>query len=543
MRDPTVEAALKKYRRRSTQEHGGGGNPPNLTPLPEPIDPWAQFDPPERRESGHDQSPERPRPLMREIPPGKEFPVEQLGPFLENAARAIHDRIQAPLGIAAQSVLAAATLAVQAHADVELPIGQTRPISNFFVSLAVSGERKTSADKEAMRSVRKYETELRNQFDIDHPSYVNDQRAYDVARSAIERLGKANRIGRTELKRKFDELGPPPQTPLFPMLTVDEPTIQGLERNFAVSRPSLGLFSTEGGKFIAGHGMGDEHKVRTATGLSSLWDGDPIRRLRSGDGAMLLPGRRLAQHLAVQPEIAQIMLGDPYLNAQGLISRLLVVYPESLIGTRMHRAESPNTARYLATYDDQLLAILRHPLPLMEGKQNELNPRVLKMTPQANEMWFAFSDRIEQRMGDEFAGIRGFASKLPEHAARLAAVLALFDDIKTSELNAEYLARGIVLAQHYASEVLRTFTTMATDPNLMQAKTLLHWLHTGWNEPAVSLPDIYQLGPRPIRDSAGARKLVTILESHGWLVKIPVGAIIKGQKRREAWHIVRENAP
>lgn len=92
-----------------------------------------------------------PRPLMREIPPADEFPLEALGSLLNAGARAIHDRVQAPMAICGQSVLAAATLAVQGHADVVLPIGQGRakPTSNFFITIAASGERKTETDCQA----------------------------------------------------------------------------------------------------------------------------------------------------------------------------------------------------------------------------------------------------------------------------------------------------------------------------------------------------------------------------------------------------------
>jgi hypothetical protein len=62
--------------------------------------------------------PEPPRPLMRELPPADPFPVDALGSVLAPAAGAIHDRVQAPLAICAQGVLAAATLAVQGHADI-----------------------------------------------------------------------------------------------------------------------------------------------------------------------------------------------------------------------------------------------------------------------------------------------------------------------------------------------------------------------------------------------------------------------------------------
>ncbi len=40
---------------------------------------------------------EPPRPLHRKIPDSEEFPVEALGEVLSAAARAIHDRVQAPV--------------------------------------------------------------------------------------------------------------------------------------------------------------------------------------------------------------------------------------------------------------------------------------------------------------------------------------------------------------------------------------------------------------------------------------------------------------
>ena len=78
------------------------------------------------------------------------FPVDALGGVLEAAARAIHDKVQAPMAICAQAVMASATLAVQAHADVVLPTGQSKPLSCYFVTVAASGERKTACDGEAL---------------------------------------------------------------------------------------------------------------------------------------------------------------------------------------------------------------------------------------------------------------------------------------------------------------------------------------------------------------------------------------------------------
>src|SRR6516164_7806904 len=105
---------------------------------------------------------EPPRPLMRELPPADPFPMESLGLLLGDAARAINDRVQAPMAICANSVLATATLAVQAHADVVLPIGENRqkPISAYFVTIAETGERKTECDFQAIGPIRKHEKQL-----------------------------------------------------------------------------------------------------------------------------------------------------------------------------------------------------------------------------------------------------------------------------------------------------------------------------------------------------------------------------------------------
>src|SRR3954451_7661459 len=104
--------------------------------------------------------PEPPRPLTREMPPADRFPIEALGNVLALAAWAINDRIQAPIAMCGQSVIAVAALATQGHANVLLPIGrqgQARPLSCYFVTVASTGERKSTFAREAMWPVSRRE--------------------------------------------------------------------------------------------------------------------------------------------------------------------------------------------------------------------------------------------------------------------------------------------------------------------------------------------------------------------------------------------------
>jgi hypothetical protein len=484
--------------------------------------------------------PEPPRPLTRELPPADPYPIEALGDVLAPAARAIHDRVQAPLAIGAQSVLAAAALAVQGHADVVLPIGpgQARPLSCYLITIASSGERKSACDTEAMWPIRRHEATLSVHHDEDALRYTNDRAAYDRARDAALRGGKGDRAA---IRSALDALGPPPVPPLTPMLTCPEPTYEGMCRLFAVGHPSIGIFAAEGGQFVGGHGMSDEARLRTAAGMSALWDGEPIRRVRVGDGIMILPGRRLSMHLMAQPSVADIWLRDRMLADQGLLSRQLITMPDSAMGTRMWREGSAEADRAMSRYGARLLAILEAPLQLAAGKTNELEPRRLVLSVDARRVWVRFADHVETMLGQdgELRPIAGISNKLPEHAARLAGVLTLVRDNGAREIARAEMAAGIDLAQHYAAEALRLHGGSHVSAELRLAQQAKDWLLGQCGEATISLPDLYQRGPGGIRDTAAARRAVAILEDHGWLVRIPEGAAVAGVHRREAWRIVR----
>jgi hypothetical protein len=179
-------------------------------------------------------------------------------------------------------------------------------------------------------------------------------------------------------------------------------------------------------------------------------------------------------------------------------------------------------------------------MPIASGTRNELSPRKLPLSPEARRMWIAFADHIERRLGasGELAPVAGLANKLPEHAARIAAVLALIGDIDAGEVVAAEMEAGIEIAQHYAAEALRLWGASRVSAELRQAQHLLAWLHNVWQKPVVSLPDLYQRGPSAIRDKASAHSAVTKLETHGWLMPT-APCEIEGTFRHEVWRIIK----
>jgi hypothetical protein len=483
---------------------------------------------------------EPPQPLARELPPADPFPVDALGDVLGSAALAIQNRIQAPLAIAAQSVLAAGTLAAQAHADVVLPIGPgiAKPVSEFFVTIAVTGERKTACDDQASWPITCREKALREQYETEQARYQDEKLAWERSREAISRDRKLDYRAKVAALK---DLGQAPAPPLRPLLICDEPTIEGVWRLARDGHPSLGVLTSEGGRFLGGHAMSDDNRLKTSAALSTIWDGQPWRRVRASEDSSILPGRRLAMHLMVQPGVAGILLNNPLLADQGLVSRLLATAPDSIVGTRFYCDEKPETDLNIKRYGAILLGIFEMRPLLMSGSRQELAPRRLELSSQARAQWIRFVDHVERELAPNGAlePIRGLANKLAEHSARLAAVLTLVRDLDAGVIELPEMQAGIALAEHYSAEALRLTGSGQVGADLLASQALLNWLLTVWEEPVISLPDIYQRGPSAIRDATTARKLVAILEEHGWLRRIPQGAVVAGQQRREAWRIWR----
>ena len=284
---------------------------------------------------------EGPQPLLRAIPPGAAYPVQSLGPLAE-AVLAVQGMTLAPIAIPAQSALAVASLAVQGFADVETLGGGYSPPSLYALTIAQSGERKSSCDKPLMTALRDYERDQARAQRDEMTRWHNAQALWKGEREHIlTQAKKGAGEKKTAAQADLDALGPEPIAPASADRTVSEPTFEGLTRLFAEGQPSLGIFSEEGGQFIGGHAMNSDNRLKTLAALNDLWQGNPIRRTRAGDGAYTLFGRRLAVHLMVQPDAARALMGDGVATGTGFLPRFLVTEPPSTIGTRL----SANTRR------------------------------------------------------------------------------------------------------------------------------------------------------------------------------------------------------
>ena len=483
-------------------------------------------------------TPEGPQPLVREIAPGAPYPVHALGP-LRAAVEAVQGMTQAPLAIPAQSALAVASLAVQGFADVET-LGGTRPTSLYALTIARSGERKSACDAPLMAALRAHE---REQAKAQREEMERWHNAHAIWKGERERILVEAKKGKgekqTAAQADLQALGPEPEAPPSADRTVTEPTFEGLTKLFAHGQPSLGLFSDEGGQFLGGHAMNSENRQKTLAAFNDLWQGNPIRRTRAGDGHSTLYGRRLAVHLMAQPTVARGFMADPLAADTGFLPRFLICEPPSAIGTRM-QANARRDDWALGAFAGRLRDILESPLP-MDLETRELQPRTLQLTPEARTLLVTFSDALEaeQAPGGDLAHITGTASKTAEQAARIAGVLTLWRDLEAPKVEGRDMADAIDLAQFYLSEASRLASAALVSAEIDRAEALRKWLLESWPEKEIMVRDVVRLGPNPLRESPKARGALAILEKHGWLVPLEAGTVVRGAARAEAWAIVK----
>lgn len=452
------------------------------------------------------------------------YPLEALGSILGEAAKQLAYHVQVPEEMAGQSVLAAAGLVAQAHINVQRGSIGVSPVSIFCISVAESGDRKSTVDRLALAPIRSYESERALAFSAKEQKYKAEMEAWELRRNSIIKLCSKPKaeLSADEQKRLSERLFQlelsKPRAPSRSNITFSEPTSEGIWKHYIQGDPSAGLFSDEGISFFSGHGMNDEAKGRTIHILSKLWDGDPITRTRGSEGESgSLANRRLSSHLMIQPVIASKVLSDPLLQGQGVLARFLICHEPSIAGSRLlsdrDLEKGANSDPAIAKYSQKLTNLLNRPLKINEST-GELQLTIFALSGKALDAWCALHDGIEEqlRADGRFIDIKAFASKAAENAARIAAILAFVEDY--DQPTVEHVGRAGVLISYYLESTTMRTTEAQYDVNELLANDLLAWIKM---KGGTLSADQFKTLPSKLRSAQIARHLLQILVDTGHL--------------------------
>ena len=427
--------------------------------------------------------------------PSPSYPIDALGGTLGAAAKAIADAAQIDPAIVGQSILGAAFITCQHLADVQTPGGR-KPLSEFMLTLALSGDGKSTADGPALTHIR----------EIERKDYI----PYQLEIAEWEATPK---------KARGDK-------PVNPLRLVQDFTAEGMVRQLREGMPSIGAFSDEAGAVFGGHSFSAEKKLATVAALSSLWDGNGIRaRARAGDERGGLEAHfdvRLSSHWLMQPGPAHEAIHDAVLGEQGFWPRTLLATPEPGL-PRKYRPFDPATLPEVGRYWQRGTELITQPFIAHEYRE------IITTTPEAERLvgsFFEVTERGSRQKDGRLAPIRAWAGRSTEHLLRIAGVLAVFERGNKTNITADEIERAAQLVTYSLNCWLHLLENKAVDDARQYAHRLLIWLKTQPNGQSNETA-ILQLGPKPrsasMRDAAlgllEAQNLVVGLGSKRWAAK------------------------
>jgi putative DNA primase/helicase len=461
------------------------------------------------------------QPLIAQIDP-EEYPLDALPDAVRCAVQEVAGFVKAPVPLIATSALAALSLAIQAHTDVERADKLSGPCSLFLLAIADSGERKSTCDGFFTKAIRDYEVAAQEAAKPLIQAYKSELEAWDAQRGGlkekIKALTKAGKHSAAEVKELHRLDKEKPEAPRVPRLIYGDTTPEPLAFNLATQWPSAGVVSSEAGTVFGGHGMGKDSAMRNMAMLNQLWDGAALPVDRRSSESFTVRGARLTMALQVQETTLRAFFDSTkgLARGTGFLARFLVSWPASTQGTRSF-TEAPANWPALAAFNNRLTAILDRAAPIDDD--GELTPAMLKLSPEAKAAWVKFHDAIESELstGRELYDVRDVASKTADNAARLAALFHTFTG-GIGPIDIEAMDSAARITAWHLTEARRFLGELAMPAELVNPARLESWLLDYCRrEKTDSVPtrEIQRCGPGGLRDTAAFKEAVAELAELG----------------------------
>ncbi len=452
----------------------------------------------------------------------QDYPLDALPPLIRGAVEEVCGFVKAPVPLVAMSALAALSVAIQAHVDVQRAIKLEGPCGLFLCGIADSGERKTSCDGYFTSAIHSYQTREREKAKPLIQAYDTALDAWKAKRSGVQEKIKAlAKDGKPTnlLENQLHDLDrDKPKRPRVPRLIYSDATPEALASSLVNGWPSGGVFSNEGGIVLGGHAMNKDVAMRNMARLNQLWDG----KIAATDRATTESYRDTTARLTMSIQVQEPTLRAFFDNTKGLargtgfLARFMVAWPESTMGTRMF-TPPPDGWPALAAFNNRLTAILDRQAPV--DADGILTPAMLTLSPEAKTLWIAFHDEIEGLLGTggELYDLRDVGSKAADNVVRLAALFHVFAG-SIGPIDADCVESAMQVITWHLLEAKRFLGELAMSPELANPMRLEAWmLDYCKREQTDRVPtrQIQQFGPGGLRDKATHTKAVQELAELG----------------------------
>ena len=453
----------------------------------------------------------------------KDYPLDALPEKIRAAVSEVQGYIQAPVPLVAASCLSALSTVGQAHVDVRRDSKLQGSASLFFLTIADSGERKSTADGYFSKTIRDYEGEQAEAKKPEIERYKAMFEAWQAKRTGIrdkiKQLAKKGQKTDDQQQVLIEIESEKPTAPRVPRLLYSDTTSEELGHRLATGWPSGAIISAEAGLVFGSHAMSSDSLMRTLGLYNILWDGGTAQIDRRTSKSFTLKRARLTIGLQIQEAALLDFMrrGGDLARGIGFFARYLIAWPESTQGTRFYKP-APQHWPALAAFNQRMSELLNRPVPMDET--GTLTPHLIDLSPEAKRAWIDFYNAIEKQQGKsgDLFDLRDIASKIADNAARLAVLFHLYEVGPYGEVSRELFEGAARIAIWHLNEARRFFGGLTVSEEQRQIAELDAWLLKTCQDGGrhhLTQRDILRQGPNQCRKKSVLEPLLAKLEELG----------------------------
>lgn len=377
------------------------------------------------------------------------FPTNALPAKIRNAVHEIELNLSVPPPLVVASALAAVSTACQDTISVRLPLLNTlAPVSLYLLTVADSGERKTTVDRYTSKPIldcevkhaESYSDGLKHHYMASLVWKTKAKTMLNIIKKKVQKGEKTDDLEQQLLAHNKSKPVRPKAVKLLYGNATPEAFLFGLFANY----PSAAIISDEAGAILNGRTLSD------LSIFNSLWSGSRVSVERRSSESFVVEDARVTCSFMVQPKSMIKFMESRGEEARGVgfLARFLIAYPMSKQGTRFVE-DRELSWQHLPIFQQRVADILEENIPRDPGRER----KIIEFTPEARARWIETYNFAESNInvGGLLTDAKDYASKIGENLARIAALFHFFEG-HDGAISLDTMNQAITVSNYYVDQ-------------------------------------------------------------------------------------------
>ena len=426
--------------------------------------------------------PNEPTPFYSETKEAEPYPINALPEPLKGVIEYCISTVECDVSMIATMLFSALSCIFQHRYTVSFKIGTKYfndiKLSLLIIIIALSSERKTTAENAVFKPLKDYErniineiTKKINEAKTKLSNWNEKDKALKSVIIGIEKKlliefddNKADTLQKQlntaqERYAKFLETEPQPIIPPTQNLFVKDVTIEALQAEYVNNTPYLALVNSEASMIFNGYSMNNDNAFATLAKYCDLVDGEPIDVKRIGRNSFKLFYRAFTACLSIQPDVVKDFIKNGKATSQGFLQRCLLSHAKEKAGYRLMQTPYSKVKElrenFYKPYCDRISEVMQKPYKPKPDNALELDRETIYLTTDAEQRLLEFYIDVEtkQQKGKEYFYHKSFAGKAMPKVVQIATLFTLYENKNTVEKS--YIEQAITIVTWHLKEAMR----------------------------------------------------------------------------------------